>query len=52
MTAMPKKKKTMLQRTIDNATLKFFDVHADSVVDMVNDLYDNHGVRPLSRTVM
>ncbi len=52
MTAPSKNRKTMMKRTIDRASIKFFNEHADMVVDMVNDLYDNYGVRPSSRTIM
>ncbi len=44
--------KNIFDRKTSDATKKFADLHADKIVEMVNELYDVHGVRPSSRTIM
>jgi len=44
--------RNIIDRKVNDATKKFTALHGDMVVDMVNDLYGIHGVRPSSRTIM
>ncbi len=45
-------KKNLIDKKLEQAGKKFTKEYSQTVIDMVEDLYYNHGVRPSSRTIL
>ncbi len=49
---MTRKYQPLIKRKLGDATVAFRDKHSQTIIDIVEELYYGHGVRPSSRTIM